>query len=259
MKILVAALILPAVIVLGIAAFETRIFYPVPSNGPTRGIVWDGHTFATQAAFARWLRSRGVTYRVWARRHPIRAGLTPNRVAKQAVVYRTREARDGRQRDSGWGLRVFGGGAAFLAVLGLGVVFVRRHWRPGNPGSERQTFRLGVGRAAPVAKRRTGPALRRAKATAVLSSNTAESVAKTLSREGTQFARSFAHRAAPAAKRGAGLAVSLATSAALASSSLAASSAKTISRRRSEYAWYLASALLAAGIGVVASVWLNGG
>ena len=259
MKILVAALILPAVIVLGIAAFETRIFYPVPSNGPTRGIVWDGHTFATQAAFARWLRSRGVTYRVWARRHPIRAGLTPNRVPKQAVVYRTREARDGRQKDSGWGLRVFGGGAAFLAVLGLGVVFVRRHWRPGNPGSARQTFRPASDRAAPVAKRRTGPALRRAKATAVLSSNTAESVAKTLSREGTQFARSFAHRAAPAAKRGAGLAVSLATSAALVSSSLAASSAKTISRRRSEYGWYLASALLAAGIGVVASVWLNGG
>jgi hypothetical protein len=101
--------------------------------------------------------------------------------------------------------------------------------------------------------------LRRAKATAVLSSNTAESVAKTVSREGPQFARSFAHRAAPAAKRGAGLAVSLATSAALVSSSLAASSAKTISRRRSEYAWYLASALLAAGIGVVATVWLNGG
>ena len=101
--------------------------------------------------------------------------------------------------------------------------------------------------------------LRRAKATAVLSSNTAESVAKTVSREGTQFARSFAHRAAPAAKRGAGLVVSLATSAALVSSSMAASSAKTISRRRSEYAWYLASAALAAGIGVVATVWLNGG
>lgn len=101
--------------------------------------------------------------------------------------------------------------------------------------------------------------LRRAKATAVVSSNTAESLAKTVSREGTEFGRSFAHRAAPAAKRGAGLVVSLATSAALVSSSLAASSAKTISRRRSEYAWYFASALLAAGIGVVAAVWLNGG
>ena len=101
--------------------------------------------------------------------------------------------------------------------------------------------------------------LRRAKATAVLSSNAAESLAKIISREGTEFARSSAHRAAPAAKRGAGLVLSLATSAALVSSSLAASSAKTISRRRSDYAWYLASALLAAGIGVVATVWLNGG
>jgi hypothetical protein len=259
MKILIAALILPAVIVLGIAAFETRIFYPVPSNGPTRGIVWDGHTFATQAAFARWLRSRGVPYRVWARRHPIQAGLTPNRLAKQAVLYRKRDARDGRQKDSGWGLKAFGGGAAFLALLALGVVVVRRRWRPGNAGWARQTFRLAAGRAAPVARRGTGLMLHRAKATAVLSSNTAESLAKSVSREGTEFAGSFAHRAAPAAKRGAGLMLSLATSAALVSSSLAASSAKTISRRRSEFAWYLASALLAAGIGVVATVWLNGG
>jgi MYXO-CTERM domain-containing protein len=259
MKILIGALILPAVIVLGIAAFETRIFYPVPSNGPTRGIVWAGHTFATRTDFARWLRSRGVPYRVWARRHPIRAGLTPNRLAKQAVVYRKREARDGRQKDSGWGLRAIGGGAAFLAVLGLGVVFVRRRRRPGSLGSARQPFRPAADRAAPVARRGTGPMLRRAKATAVLSSNMAESLAKTISREGTEFARSFAHRAAPPAKRGAGLALSLATSAALVSSSLAASSAKTISRRRGEFAWYLASALLAAGIGVVATVWLNQG
>jgi hypothetical protein len=259
MKILISALILPTVIVLGIAAFETRIFYPVPSNGPTRGIVWDGHTFATQAAFARWLRSRGVPYRVWARRHPIRAGLTPNRLAKQAVVYRNRAARDGRQKDSGWGLGAFGGAAAFLAVLGLGVVFVRRRWLPGGLGSARQTVRLAADSAAPLERRGTGLTLRRAKATALVSSSAAESLAKTVSREGTKFARSFAHRAAPAAKRGAGLVLSLATSAALVSSSLAASSAKTISRRRSEYGWYLASALIAAGVGVVATVWLNGG
>jgi hypothetical protein len=52
--------------------------------------------------------------------------------------------------------------------------------------------------------------------------------------------------------------LSLATSAA-ARVCLAASSAKTISRRRSEFAWYLASALLVAGIGVVATVWQNVG
>ena len=53
--------------------------------------------------------------------------------------------------------------------------------------------------------------------------------------------------------------LSLATSAVPVSSSLAAFSAKTISRRRSEFAWYLASTLLVAGIGVVATVWQNVG
>ncbi len=48
-----------------------------------------------------------------------------------------------------------------------------------------------------------------------------------------------------------------ASATALLSSSLAASSANTIRRRRGELAWYLATALFAAGIGVVATVWLN--
>ncbi len=129
MKILVTALILPAVIVLGIAAFETRIFYPVPSNGPTRGIVWAGHTFATQAAFAGWLRSRGVPYRVWARRHPLRAGLTANRLAKQAVAYRKREARDGRQKDSGWGPSDLSRYFAGTRSLASNVVLIGDDWR----------------------------------------------------------------------------------------------------------------------------------
>jgi hypothetical protein len=72
-----AALILPAVIAFGIAGFEMRVAHPLPSNGPTKGIVWGDHTFVSQMAFARWLRSRGVNYRVWARRHPVRAGLAP--------------------------------------------------------------------------------------------------------------------------------------------------------------------------------------
>src|SRR5207247_9453314 len=69
MRLLVLALVLPAAIVLGIAAFETRIFYPPPSNAPAAGIVWHGRTFAARADFARWLRSRGVRYTVWAGRH----------------------------------------------------------------------------------------------------------------------------------------------------------------------------------------------
>jgi len=69
MKLLVLALILPAAIVLGIAAFETRIFYQPPTTAPAAGIVWHGRTFAARDDFARWLRSRGVRYAVWARRH----------------------------------------------------------------------------------------------------------------------------------------------------------------------------------------------
>jgi hypothetical protein len=245
-------LILPAAIVLGIAAFETRIFYPPPSNAPAAGIVWHGHTFAARDDFARWLRSRGVRYTVWARRH--QAFLSSRR--RTRAQYAAGSERAGQKSFDG-NVGRLGVGLAAFAGLGLFAVFLRRR-RPGGFGS-RQTVRLAAGRAAPVARRRTGLVLRRAKAAALVSSSAADSLAKTVSREGTKFARSFAHRAAPAAKRGAGLMLSLATSAALVSSSLAASSARTISRRRSEYAWYLASALIAAGIGVVATVWLNGG
>src|SRR5437588_13108009 len=48
MRLLVMALVLPAAIVLGIVAFETRIFYPPPLNAPAKGIVWHGRTFAAR-------------------------------------------------------------------------------------------------------------------------------------------------------------------------------------------------------------------
>jgi hypothetical protein len=70
MKFLGTFLIAPALSVLALALLETRVIYPPPANGATKGIVWGGHTFATRADFARWLRSRGVAYRVWVRRHP---------------------------------------------------------------------------------------------------------------------------------------------------------------------------------------------
>jgi hypothetical protein len=70
MKFVAIFLIAPAVSVLALALLETRVIYPPPANGATKGIVWGGHTFATRADFARWLRSRGVSYRAWVRRHP---------------------------------------------------------------------------------------------------------------------------------------------------------------------------------------------
>ena len=102
--------------------------------------------------------------------------------------------------------------------------------------------------------------LRGAKATALLSSSAAKSSARIIRRKGSGFAGGFlAHRAAPAAKGGARLTLRWIAATALVPSSLAASSANTIRRRRSEFAWYLASGLLATGIGVVATVWLNRG
>jgi hypothetical protein len=220
-KLLAATLILPAAIVLAIAAFETRIFYPAPSNAPTRGIVWDGHTFAVRGDFARWLRSRGIRYRVWARRHPLVVGYATNKRAHPPA--QQAEARRARPKGSDWGVKSLGG-VAVLASLGLGVVLVRRR-RPRSSG--------GSG---------ARPTLRWAAATARLLSS---------------LARSLARRAAPAAKGGARLMLRWANATALLSLSLGASSVDTIRRRRSEFAWYLATALLAAGIGVVATVWLN--
>src|SRR5438094_7597944 len=199
MRLLVIVLVLLAAIVLGIAAFETRIFYPPPSNAPAAGIVWHGRTFAARNDFARWLRSRGVRYAVWARRH--QAFLSSRR--RTRAQYAAGSERAGQKSFDGNGGRL-GVGLAAFAGLGLVAVFLRRR-RPGGLGSARQTARLAAGRASPVARRRTGLMLRGAKATAVLSSNTAESLAKTISREGTELGRSFAHRAEPAAKRGAGV------------------------------------------------------
>ena len=82
MKFVAIFLITPAVSVLALALLETRVIYPPPANGATKGIVWGGHTFATRADFARWLRSRGVSYRVWVRRHPSPYGGGAHSVAR---------------------------------------------------------------------------------------------------------------------------------------------------------------------------------
>jgi MYXO-CTERM domain-containing protein len=266
MRLLVAALILPAVVVLGIATFETRIFYPPPSNGPTRGIVWGGHTFATRVDFTGWLRSRGVPYRVWAERHPVRAGLTARRLAKQAAQ-RKAENRGGQRKVSRWRLGTLGGGAAFLAVLGLGVVFVRRRRRNGGSQSPRRSFERAPRRAGATAAPRAQLRARR------VDTATAWTTAPTLLRMRRTPERILgsldpaAHRAAAGAEAGARLtmrgvtAIGLltmrgASATALRSLILATSAASVVRQKHTELAWNLATAFLylVAAVGVIAWV-----
>jgi hypothetical protein len=226
MKLVVAALILPAAIVLAIAAFETRVFYPLPANGPTRGIVWDGHTFASKTDFARWLRSRGSSYAIWARRHPVRAGIkpkpTPQQLAARNVQGKAKakanakarakpraQARAMGQKSSGRAGVVLAAALA-LSILLLGVVLLRRRRRPRPHVSAKQPLEGAVRRGAAVAEGGAQVTLRWAAATA--------------------------HR----------------------SLDLAATASVSARRRRTDVAWYLATALIAAGIGFVVTVWLNG-
>jgi hypothetical protein len=269
MKFGVVALLLSATIVIGIAVYETHALFPAPSHARAEGIVWQGRTFVTRRDFARWLRARGTTYAAWARLHPSLAGVPAGRA---------RAERAG-EKSSKWTARNVG--LAVLAGIVLLVAFVRRRW----PDSlESATYAVGSAarRAAPPAKRGARTSLRWTKSAALLTARKAESWAGIIRNRGPEFAGSLARRVAPAAKRGARsmsalaaavaqLFSSLSTSAAkrrarlsLApgaavplSPNLPASAAQAIRRRRSELVWYLATAVLAIGVGVLATVWLN--
>jgi hypothetical protein len=71
---LLAALILPALLTLAIAVAAVRIVGDLSTEPRThaRGIVWGKRTFASRAAFRRWLNSHGRSYEAWARRHPVK-------------------------------------------------------------------------------------------------------------------------------------------------------------------------------------------
>jgi hypothetical protein len=322
MKLLALALILAVATALGIAALETQVLYPHPATAPTKGIVWHGHTFPTRGDFARWLRSQGVRYGVWARHHPLVIGFAANPKAHPHMQHAA-EARQARQPDSDWKLKSLGGGAAVLASLSLGIVFVRR--RPSGAGGLATTNQLAARRAVLAARGGARWTLRRtAKATTLLSSRLGASWANAIRRHPSLVGVAANPRAGPPAQQaegarlarqkgsnrklgslggGAGAAVlaslsrgsifgrsrlggthELATTiqlaarqvvlaakrgprwmlrraakaASLLSSGLAASWANTIRRRRVELAWYLATGLLAAGLGLAVTAWLNG-
>jgi hypothetical protein len=212
MKLLVAALILPAAIVLAIAAFETRVVYPLPTNAPTRGIVWDGRTFVSKTDFARWLRSRGSSYVVWARRHPVQSGIkptlstpSPQQLAARNMKAKAKGGDVGKKRSSNVGILL----AALAVAAGLlAIVLLKRRPRPHL--SSKQPLEGVVRRGAAVAE--GGAHLTR------------------------RWAAETAHR----------------------SLELAATATWSARHRRSEVAWYFATALFAAGIGLVVTVWLSG-
>jgi hypothetical protein len=43
---------------------------PVPSSTPVTALAWGGHVFTSKRTFAAFLEARGVSYEVWAARHP---------------------------------------------------------------------------------------------------------------------------------------------------------------------------------------------
>jgi hypothetical protein len=154
MKVL-AILVVPAVIVLGLAFAETQILSSPPSRAHATGIVWGGRTFVSRAQFSHWLRARHVRYRAWARRHPARSGIKPRRHVQRATRPTRAPHADHR---SGWPLGTVGGAAAVLAVLSALVVVSRRRLRYASVASPRGRLR-GVRRRRDVLERHLAGAL----------------------------------------------------------------------------------------------------
>jgi hypothetical protein len=71
---LLAALVLPPLLALGIAFGAMRLVGGPPSSPHmhAQGVVWGKRTFVNRAALRRWLHSRGRSYEAWARRHPVK-------------------------------------------------------------------------------------------------------------------------------------------------------------------------------------------
>jgi hypothetical protein len=289
MRLLIAALILSSVIVLGIAAFEA---IPSPSHGPANGVVWAGQTFATRADFARWLRSQGSSYRAWARQHPVQAGLTSNQGAAQhsgwspgvlvgiaaflgALALGVNLVRRRWPEGGAAAAHLIGvTGLRSAAAIGAGA---RTTGRWAAPRVQRSMARAAAAASAawhgtgrPAARRLGALALKGAQAGARMTLRWAALTARRSMALATSAAFGARHGGGPAAHRlevgalrRAGPAVRRrrrwAAMAAERLAALATFDAFSGRRRRSELAWYVTMAVLAAGMGVVVTVWLNSG
>src|SRR5438067_637636 len=88
---------MPAAVVLGAAYIGGRLIgdSPPPSHLQPQAIIWAGRVFPGRQEFAGWLRARGASYQLWARRHPgVAAAQSRALVAAQSA----RPARTRHQR-----------------------------------------------------------------------------------------------------------------------------------------------------------------
>ena len=230
---LIGVLVLPAAVVLAIAFREM----PLSGGGSqsqarAKGVVWAGRTFVDRNQFARWLRSHGVRYRVWAVRHPELSGFKPRpRVARHVGRAAPSDAGGGRFRIVSTTTVALAG---LAAVLCLALVLRRRR------------FALsGVRRLATAGKRaRAGPRVLRPRAQRewAFATRLADVVERAPATTATA-ARLAVGRARPVASR---------------SMMLATTGAWIVRSKRRELAWCLATALLAAGTGFLVTALLSG-
>jgi len=298
MRLLVPALILSVVIVLGVAAFEARVLVPQPSNGPAQGVVWRGRTFATRADFARWLRSQGGSYRAWARSHPVQAGLARNGSQKHsgrgpwilagvaaflaALALGLAFVRRRWPESEAAAAHLIEVGALKGAAAAVAGARATRRW--GIPKARRSAALAkaassrawhGLSRsaahlievvapkaaAAAVAGARTTrhwaiPRARRSAARAKAASSRAR---HGLGGSAVHRLEIVALRAAAAVKTGAQTTRRRATLTTQRSTVLATNPTFGARWRRYEFVWYVTTAVVAVGIGVVLAAWLNGG
>lgn len=268
----VAALVLPALIVLVLAYGVMRLApYPSPpSQKHAVGVVWAGRTFVNRAEFARWLRSRGVKYSVWAQRHPELSGIKPKPQVERSARPVTKENGSGRRFD--WLLPSLAA-AAGLIVLCLVLVLRRRGaLRLGGLRWARRRRGPPVRAAAPQAEAGASPAARRSDATRPRQHRpiglfTRLRAAALLDpRRRPLRARKQPHAERPrATARLAATATSvrarLTQGWAAAMTALGSASARpdrfVAGHRRDELAWALAVVVISAGTGVLVTVWFG--
>jgi hypothetical protein len=234
----VGVLVLPAAIVLGLVYVESRVLDDSPPYSRARGVVWAGRTFVDRAQLARWLRSRGVSYRVWAERHPALSGVKPRPAARAANATRA-------DRGSAWISAKLVGALALLALVVLVVVarggrLIRWLGRtvsafPRPPGTR------GVARRRRLERPGLPSFFKLSRARGI--------VAAVGSRLEPTLSTAAAGARRPSLRLGGSVGRMLTAQAAF--------MAFTFRRKRTQLVWYLATMFLAAGTGLLVAAWLN--